>query len=142
MRKENENFHEARIDLARTNLTGHQIKKTGMWKRRVIVHIVVFVLSFIFTSGVALLGVLLWVRPDSLISLVFTGVFAGIVFLASFASTRMFVLHNLLHEYPNREEDPGFAHHVTKSIAYAFVALVLAVVIAGVFVNLASASIL
>jgi Flp pilus assembly protein TadB len=139
MREEKDNIHEVRIDLARTNLTGHQKKQATKWKRRVVVHVVVFALSFIFTSGVALLGVLLWVKPDSLFSLVITGVVAGVVFIVSFASLRMFVLHSLLHEYQNREEDPGFSHHVSKSIAYAFVALVLAVVVAGVFVNLASA---
>lgn len=142
MREEKESVHEVRIDLARTHLTGHQAKQATRWKRRVVVHVVVFALSFIFTCGVALLGVLLWVKPDSLFSLVITGVCAGIVFVVSFAALRMFVLHSLLHEYPNREDDPGFAHHVSKSIAYAFVALVLAVVCAGIFINLASASIL
>jgi len=141
LRGADESVHTVRIDTTRAE----RVARTRMLKkkvqRRILVHLFVFLISFIFTSGVALLGVLLWVRPDTPLSLVVTGLFSGGVFVACFASLRMFVLHHFLNEYPNREEDPGTFHHVSKSIAYGFVALVLAVVLVGLFINIASAGI-
>ncbi len=106
--------------------------------RRTMVHTGIFVASFVSTTGVAVLAVLLWVRPDSLVSLVLVGVLAAVVFVSCFATLRMVVLHRLLDEYPDREEDPGVSHHLAKSVAYALVALVIAAVLAGLIVRSAA----
>jgi len=110
--------------------------------RRFWVHMGAFVAAYVFTAGVALLGVLLWVQPDTLLPLVELGVLAAVVFVVVFSSLRVVVLHHIFSdEYPNSEEDPGMEHHVAKSVAYGFVALVLAVLITGLLINVASASI-
>lgn len=108
--------------------------------RRAWVHSAVFILAYLLTAGIGLLGVLLWVRPDDLLALVLVFILGSVVFVASFAGMRMLVLHRIFDEYPNKEEDPGIHHHVGKSIAYAFLALVLAIVLTGLLVHLASAS--
>jgi len=109
--------------------------------RRVWVHIGVFLLSFVFTAGVAVLSILLWVRADdALLPFILTGVLSAGVFVIAFIALRLFVLHHLLYDYPNKEEDPGFRYHLTKSIAYGFVALVVAVILTGLIINIASAS--
>jgi hypothetical protein len=141
MREEEVPAHEMRVDSARVDLSAQKQKTKKKIHRRILVHCVVFTVSFIFTSGVALLGILLWVKPDAFLQLVLVSLFSGIVFVASFASLRMFILHHFLDEYPNNEEDPGKFHHFSKSISYGLVALVLAIVLVGMFINVASASI-
>jgi ABC-type Fe3+ transport system permease subunit len=98
-----------------------------------------FFVSFIFTTGVAVLGVLLWVRPEEIFALVMIGVFSSCVFVLTFAALRMLVLHILLDEYPDKEEDPGMKHHLAKSFIYGFLALVLAVVLTGILAKMAVA---
>jgi hypothetical protein len=107
--------------------------------RRAWVHGIAFVLSYLLTAGSALLGILLWVQPDDLLALVLVFILGSAVFVGAFAGIRLLVLHRIFEEYPNKEEDPGIHHHVGKSIAYAFLALVLAIVLTGFLVHLASA---
>lgn len=101
-------------------------------------HVTVFVLAFIFTTGTAVLGVLLWVRPDSFVSLIFVGVFSSTVFVISFAVLR---LVSLVHLFPDTyaRETGEEEHHLAKSIAYGFVALVFAVLLAGLLIRTVTA---
>jgi ABC-type Fe3+ transport system permease subunit len=140
LREEEIPAHTVRVDSARLDISLQKQKAKKKVHRRIMVHIVVFIVSFIFTSGVSLLGILLWVRPDTLLALVLVSVFSGAIFVISFASLRMFILHHFLHEYEN-EEDPGTFHHISKSVSYALVALVLAIVLVGMCINVASAGI-
>lgn len=82
---------------------------------------------------------LVWIRPESYRVLVLTSVLCGVMFVSLFASLRMYVLHRMLNEYPDREEDPGSEYHWSKSIVYGFVALVVALLLAGFLVSIASA---
>lgn len=131
--------YEQRVLGARDSLSALTDKRHARVKRRTFVHALTFIASFIFTTGVAVLCILLWVRPDSLVSLIVTGILSACVFVATFAGLRMHILHSVLDEYPNKEEDPGREHHWGKSIAYGLVALVLALVLAGLLINAASA---
>jgi cytochrome b561 len=108
-------------------------------KYRIKVHLFVFIISFVFTVGASVLGVLLWVRPESFVSIVLVGLFASVVFIFCFTALRMFILHRLNTE-DEEEKELGVNHHLSKSIAYSLVALVFAVVLAGLIVNVASAS--
>jgi len=141
MREEKKSLHEERINLAHESLRGHKKIAANRWKWKVLWHILIFTLSFIFTSGFALLCILLWVKPDSFTALVFSGILSGFVFIVCFAYLRILVLYHFLNEYPNKEEDPGFTYHISKSVSYAIVALILAVICAGIFAQLASAGI-
>jgi len=142
MREERGNAYEVRVDEARREISGRKTGKQPHWRHRTAVHVGIFIVSFIFTAGFLVLGVLLWVRPDTLLPILAVGILSSAVFVASFASLRMVILHGLFDEYPNKEEDPGLAHHVSKSIVYGFIALAVAVVATGLFVNFASAGIL
>lgn len=108
--------------------------------RRLWVHIGAFVAAYVYTAGVALIGILLWVRPDTLLPLVELGILAAVVFVIAFSTIRVVVLHHVFRGEYEAEEDPGMEHHVAKSVAYGFVALALAVLVTGLLVNLASAS--
>ncbi len=107
--------------------------------KRCIAHVVVFLFAFFLTAGIALVGVLLWVRPDELLHLVLVTLFCSTVFVLLFASARVFLLHEVLDLYPNKEEDPGRGYHWGKSIAYAFLALVVAFLMVALLVNIATA---
>jgi hypothetical protein len=131
--------HEVRIEAARGEIDATKQLERERFIRRAKVHAVAFVLAFVFTAGVALLGIVLWVRPDALVALVLVSLFSGLVFVACFAGVRILILHKLTNDYANRDDDPGMHHHLAKSIAYGFVALVLALLIAGLIVNVASA---
>ena len=133
--------HEVRVDSARREVVGRKVKEKPRWQRRLLVHVSIFIVSFIFTAGLLVLGVLLWVRPDTLLPLLVVGLLSSAVFVISFAGLRMVILHGLFDEYPNKEEDPGFTHHVSKSIVYGFIALVVAIMIAGMLITIASAQI-
>lgn len=115
-----------------------KVRARGM--RRLWVHVGAFISAYIFTAGVALLGVLLWVRPDTLLPLVELGVVAAVVFVLAFSTIRIVVLHHVFRDEYETEEDPGMEHHVAKSVAYGLVALALAVLVTGLVINLASAS--
>lgn len=140
MRETSDPYHEERVHSARAQVEGRKVNESKRLQRRVQVHLGVFLVSFIFTTGFLVLSVLLWVRPDAFLSIVIISTISGLVFVASFSTLRMFILHTLLDEYPNREEDPGTAHHISKSIAYGFIALVFAVLLAGILIKIASAS--
>jgi cytochrome b561 len=107
--------------------------------RRVWIHLAIFVVSFMFTAGFGLVSVLLWVSPDGLLALVIIGVAAASVFVATFAGLRIVILHRLMYDYFDKEEDPGMEHHLAKSVAYGFVALVFAMVLVGLLISTASA---
>lgn len=141
MRNEEEKTHELRVESARFE---HEARKKGlvlMKKRRVKIHIGIFTISFLFSLGVFTLGTLLLIEPDDLVMLVFVAIISSVAFVAMFSWLRMFILHTILNEYPNKEEDPGTMHHLSKSIAYGFVALVLALVLVGILVNVALADV-
>ncbi|HCC05614.1 TPA: hypothetical protein DEP58_04950 [Patescibacteria group bacterium] len=131
--------YEVRVDGTRSEIAGRKVRPR--WQHRMQVHVIVFIVSFIFTAGFLVLGVLLWVRPDTLLPILAVGLLSSAVFVISFASLRMMILHGLFDEYPNKEEDPGLAHHVSKSIVYGFIALVVAIIIAGMLIKIASAQI-
>ena len=139
MRKE-EKTHELRVMNARQEL---EAKKRALLEKRIRrakVHVVVFTIAFLVSLGVFTLGTLLLIEPDDLVTLVFVSIISSASFVAIFSWLRMYILHTLLDEYPNKEEDPGYTHHLTKSIAYAFVALVIALVLVGILVNVAVAA--
>lgn len=138
----NDLSHEIRVESARRDVEARKKKERYRWKHRAKVHVFIFAVSFIFSIGIFTLGILLWVKPGDLLPLLLTGLFSSTVFVGSFAWLRMFILHRLFDEYPNKEEDPGMSHHLTKSIAYGFVALVFALVLAGLVINVAQAGIL
>jgi len=134
--------HDARIDSIREELNKQKSGEKKRWKKRTFVHMFVFALSFILSTGILVLGTLLFVRPDSPMSQLFMVAIFSVTFIASFSGLRVFILHSMLNDYPSEEEDPGMNHHMPKSIAYGFVGLVLAVVLIGFIVNVASANIL
>ncbi len=142
MRKEEVSIHTEKVEHIHRTVQEHKLLEKSRFKKRLFVHVGIFILSFIFTSGLELLGIILWVKPDSLLSLVFVSVFSATVFVVSFTVLRVVILHHFFNEYLNADEDPGMFHHVSKSIAYALVALVVAVILTGFFVKLASAGIL
>lgn len=127
------------VDTPQTASTERRIDQRARMVRRMVTHIGVFFVSFIFTTGVAVLSILLWVRPDELFALVLSGLFSSLVFVATFSALRLLVLHRLLDEYPDKEDDPGFSHHTIKSVVYAIIALIIALLVVGLIVNLATA---
>ncbi len=129
----------ARIDAHAEVLRSQVRKEQSRILRRFVVHGVVFVVSFVFTTGAATLGILLWVDPQNIGALVAVGVIGSLIFVATFASVRLVVLHGLLNDY-EPDEDPGVEHHVGKSIAYALLALVLAMLLTGLIIQTASAA--
>ncbi len=142
MREYNKKNEEDLVSVQAVTFTdGSLLMKKKEFKKRMWVHMLVFVVSFVFTIGFSVLSILLWVKPDAYASMVIVGIVSSVVFVASFAWLRVFILHKMTETNKN-EEDLGMEHHVSKSIAYAFVALVLAVVIVGFIVNVASADIL
>jgi hypothetical protein len=128
-----------RVSSARTELERARVAAREKFKRRLVIYALTFVVAFVFTSGVSLLGLILWVQPDDLLSIVLNGLFAALVFVATFAWIRMHVLHTLLREHEHDEEDPGMHHHWCKSIAYGLVALVLALALVSVLVTVVQA---
>lgn len=139
MQTTGESPHVVRVDSARQEIDEKKKELSRRWKRRAKVHMGIFISSFIFSVGVFTLGTLLWVEPDDFLTLVVVAVSSSFVFVASFAWSRMLILHTFFNDYTNKEEDPGIMHHLSKSIAYGFVALVLALVFSGLIVNIASA---
>jgi len=141
MKKAEPSLSDEKVKSARKSILEHKVQKANRWKRRALVHVFVFILSFIIAMGVAVLDILLFVRPDAPLTQLITVLMYAIAFVGSFAGLRMFVLHLLLHEYPNAEDDPGITHHLSKSIAYGFVALVIALVFVSLIVNFAEATV-
>jgi len=139
MRNEEIPPHEVRLDDVGTTRAGQVLEKRLMRQRAALLYVLLFIVSFIFTTGFMVLTVLLWVSPGGLLGLVFAGLLSAAVFVASFASLRMLVFYHLLQEHKQEEDDPGAHHHVAKSVAYGFVALVAAFVLTGVLMNIADA---
>jgi hypothetical protein len=101
---------------------------------RTVVHSVSFTVSYIFCAGFAFLSVFaLGVRAP--IALVVLGLATSGVFVSTFAWLRMLIVHRLSLEYLETEDDPGFSHHLAKSITYGFVALVFALLLSVLFVT-------
>lgn len=133
------NDMDTRVDSAREEIEKHKTKKIAQWKKRARIHLGIFSVSFIFTLGVFTLGILMWVKPDELFALVMVSLFSAVVFVLCFAWLRVFILHKVLKEHENKEDDPGIEHHVAKSITYAFVALVFAIMLGGLIIKIAQA---
>ncbi len=142
MRVDDDPQHEERIRAVRNSLNERKIANKERWKKRALIHTGVFAISFVFALGVTVLGILFIVRPDVPLTQLFISFVFGAVFVATFAALRMLVLHHFLDDSFEREDDPGVTHHITKSIAYGFVALVFAVLLVGLIINVASAGIL
>jgi hypothetical protein len=142
MKAKPEAYADERVSSSRNEIETRKQLQRAVWKKRTKLHLGIFSLTFIFTMGVFTLGVLLWVEPDELLPLVLVALVSAIVFVACFAWLRMFILHKLLPEPVNKEEDPGMTYHFSKSVSYGFVALVGALVLAGFIMNIASANIL
>jgi hypothetical protein len=134
--------HEKKVDSIREDLDKIKKEKSKRWKRRALVHIFAFFISFIVATGVLMLGTLLFVKPDAPLTQLFMAGLFSLTFIASFTALRMFVMHVLINEYPNEDDDPGVSHHLVKSISYGIVALVFAIVVVGLIVNIASADII
>jgi small-conductance mechanosensitive channel len=144
MRKEVASPHEERVVASRADFEVRKKENAQKWKTVTMVHIAVFVVSFVFTAGLLMLGVLLWVRPDELLSLVLVGLLSSVIFVVLFASLRMYILE---HVFPHVRDDVDASdmsesHVLAKSISYGIVALVFAFVIAMLLVQVASAHIL
>ncbi len=142
MHKEKEPEHVVHVDFVHKTVEENKQKSVKKWKLRASVHVGIFIVSFIFTTGILMLGIILWVKPDAFLAFVLVGIFASLIFVFSFAGLRLLLLHKLINENVNKEEDPGLSHHVSKSITYGFVALVFAIVLAGLIINIASADII
>jgi phosphoglycerol transferase MdoB-like AlkP superfamily enzyme len=138
VREDAAQIHEVRIAERRDVLNTHKNLGRHSFRTRSLIHAVVFMLAFIFTAGVLALSVLLWVRPDRLFPLVIVGVGTGIVFVVSFAALRFI---SLAHLFPDTSaaQSGEPTHHWSKSIAYGLVALVAAVLLAGLLINVATA---
>jgi len=139
MKKDDVEVHDARIDSIREELNKQKGEEKKRWKKRAIVNLFVFVISFILATGILVIGTLIFVRPDNPMSQIFMVGLFSVSFISAFAWLRIFILHTILNDYPTKEEDPGMNHHLPKSIAYGFVGLVIAVVLIGFIVNVASA---
>ena len=114
------------------------LQKRILLKERSKLHVLVFFLSFIFATGTATLLVLVFVKSsENLLRLVLTGVVSAGAFVAVFAWMRYLLLSHP-NMYTIQADDDE--HHVTKSIAYGFIALVIALVLAGLIITTASAS--
>lgn len=144
MRKEEVSYHEVRINSSRSDLDARKKENAKKWKTVTLVHLGVFVFSFVFTAGVLVLAILLWVRPDELLPLVLAGAFSALVFVVLFAGLRFFVLEHVVTHLDDTRDYSGAtkAHDIAKSVSYGIVALVLAFVIAMLLIKIASANIL
>jgi len=127
-----------RIADRRETILSHDTARRHSFRVRSVLHAVIFVLAFIFTTGALVLSVLLWVRPGQLLWLVLTGVGASGVFVASFAALRFVTLKHLFPD-PVAVQSGEPVHHWSKSIAYGLVALVVAILAAGLLINVVSA---
>lgn len=139
MREAADSSATVHLEGAHESLRVREDQAKREFKRRAWWHSVSFVVAFVFTTGFLALSVLLWVRPENLFALVVVGVVTSAVFVASFATVRMVILHKLAPGVRDEEEDPGMGHHVGKSVAYGFIALVGAIVLAGLLINVATA---
>jgi hypothetical protein len=139
MRTEAAPTHEVRVDDVRTTQSGKALEKRLMRQRTALLYALLFVVSFIFTTGFMVLTVLLWVAPDNMLGLVLAGLLSGAVFVASFATLRMLVFYHVLGDHKHEDEEHSMGHHVAKSVTYGFLALVAAVVVAGLLMNMADA---
>lgn len=101
----------------------------------VFMHTLFFVLAFTFTAGASLLGLLLWVTPDNLFAIVLTTLFASVVFVASFAYVRLLAIRIGSLKLRPLEEDEEAHSHIVTSVVYAFLALVLAVLVVGLIAH-------
>lgn len=126
-----------KVNSARDIIIAQKKLKEKRWKRRAVLHVIIFALSFILSLGVAVLAILLFVRSDAPLTQLLAFIMFAFTFVITFAGQRIFILHYFLVEYPNKDEDPGISHHVSKSIAYGFVALVLAFVIMSLIIKVA-----
>ena len=129
-----------RISTQRVVLVERSRKRRAVFIERTLLHLAVFVVSFIFASGVIALSVLTFVRDsENLVGLVLAGLLAAASFVALFAWTRTMALEHKKERFTAPEEDHP-EHHTVKSVVYGFVALVGAILLAGLIMNTAAAS--
>jgi len=130
----------ARVSAQRIVLADRSRKRRVVLLERTLLHSVVFVVSFIFASGVVSLSVLMFVRnSENLFGLVTAGLVAAASFVVMFAWIRTLVLGQKKERFTTPEEDHP-EHHAVKSVVYGFVALVAAVLLAGLIMNTAAAN--
>lgn len=130
--------HDVRIEDRRALLDEHHRAGQRSLRMRSVLHVAIFGIAFIFTTGALVLSILLWVRPDRLLLFLVVGLAAGFIFVTSFAALRFLSLVHLFPDAHARETGEE-EHHLTKSIAYGFVALIFAVLLAGLLINRATA---
>jgi len=139
MRTEVPSAPVVRVDGVQATQADRALEGKLLRQRTALLYAVLFIVSFIFTTGFLVLTVLLWVSPDNMLGLVLVALLSGAVFVATFASLRMLVFYHLLQEHLQDEDDPGLGHHVAKSVTYGILAFVAAVVLAGLLMNVADA---
>jgi hypothetical protein len=131
---------EDRVSLQRATMGDRSQRRHRVLRERSALHVFVFVLSFIFSAGVATLSILTFVRDsENLLGIVVTGLLSATAFVVLFAWIRTMILEHKKESLTTPEEDDT-EHHRTKSVAYGFVALVFAILLAGLIMNTASAS--
>lgn len=139
MRPTSVDLGAVRVEDTRRALVSKEHRKYRELRLRTFVNIGSFFAAFVFTVGLLVLAILLWVRPDTLLPLVLIGVCSAFVFVAVFALVRFVTLHHVLSlERP--EDDESISHHFMKSVSYGFVALVLALLLGGILIQFASAT--
>jgi hypothetical protein len=139
MRGAQEDVFGMRVDGTREHLAEQQQHQRAVRKGRAVLHVVLFAVSFVFTSGFGLLGIILWVRPDSYLALILVGLAAALVFVLSFAGVRMAVLRHMLPHLGDATEDQPETAHLGISIMYGILALVVAMLLAGLLIRVATA---
>lgn len=140
MRQDAPSTTEVRVASQRSAIEGHVQRKRVVLRERSALHVLVFMVSFVFASGVATLSILTFVRDsENLVGLVCAGLLSAASFVAIFAWIRSMILEHRRSRFTVPDEDDA-EHHTSKSVAYGFVALVFAILLAGLIMNTASAS--
>ena len=129
-----------RVDDAHRIARERTDSQRTLLRERTKLHAAIFLLSFVFATGVATLGILVFVRTsENLLRLVLTGIASAGCFVGMFAWLRFFILSHPRWAHMHSQEDEE-EPHTTKSVAYGFVALAVALLLAGVIMKTASAS--
>jgi len=139
MQEAQEAPHVVRVDHAHAVQAKRKQEEQRAYVHRMWWHAAIFLVSFVFTVGFTVLSVLLWVQPEDLFALVVLGIVTSLVFVVTFAGVRIVVFHKLVPGPLDHEEDVGWSFHIGKSIAYGLVALVVAILIAGLLIRAAAA---
>lgn len=131
---------EGRVSSTYSTVEERKRSRRRVFNARSKLHTFAFLISFVFATGITTLGILFFVRSsENILRLVLTGVFSGASFVSVFAWLRYVILSHprIGRAYMDEDENEP---HVSKSIAYGFVALVVALLLAGLIMKTASAS--